>query len=155
MKDKETLRKEALIFAKEHHTGVLASSNLAGEVFASVIYFGIKDDFTVYFATSHSTNKFKNIVLNKKVAFCIGTGPEYKSIQIRGNAEMVFEDKQQEGIDLLESLYKDHPKEEWPINLVSKLKEGGFVLVKITPTNVSYLDINQFSTDNNIYELYS
>ena len=155
MKDKETLRVEALDFVKKHHEGVLATSNLAGEVFASVVYFVAKDDFSIYFATSHSTNKFKNITLNKKVAFCIGTGPEYKSVQIRGVAEMIFQDELEEGLSLLEKLYKDHPKDNWPINLVSKLKEGGFVLIKITPHSISYLDINQFSTDNNIYEIYS
>lgn len=155
MKDKDTLRKEAIDFVNSHHTGVLATSSLAGEVFASTVYFVSKDDFTIYFATSHNTNKFKNIVLNKKVAFCVGTGPEYQSVQIRGNAEMVFEKDQQEGLSLLESLYKDHPKEEWSINIINKLKEGGFALIKITPTNIAFLDIDSRSFENNIYELHS
>jgi uncharacterized pyridoxamine 5'-phosphate oxidase family protein len=155
MKDKDTLRKEALDFIKDQHTGVVATSNLAGEVFASTVYFVAKEDFTIYFATSHNTNKFKNLVLNKKTAFCIGTGPSYKSVQIRGNAEMVYDKDQQEGLNLLESLYETHPKEEWPINIINKLKEGGFVLIKITPTNIAFLDIDNRSLENNIYELHS
>lgn len=79
--------------------------------------------------------------MNPKVAFSVGVGPEYKTFQMRGDAKVLYEKDQEEGMALLAEIQKTHPLEEWPIKAISKLKEGGSTLVQITPTSISYLDL--------------
>lgn len=141
MNSKEQIKQLALDFLRKNFTGTVATANLNSEPFSSTVYFAVKDDFTIYFTTSHTTNKFKNIVLNPKAAFSVGVGPEYKTFQMRGSAKVLYEKDQEEGLALLAEIQKFHPLEEWPIKAISKLKEGGSALVQITPTNVSYLDL--------------
>ncbi len=141
MQTKEEIKKIALEFLRKNFTGTVATASLGADPFCSTVYFAVKDDFTIFFSTSHSTNKFKNITLNPKVAFSVGVGPEYQTLQLRGKAELLYEKEQEEGLALLEEIQKTHPLEQWPIKAISKLKEGGSAMVKVTPDFVTFLDM--------------
>ncbi len=154
MEHKEEVKKRALNFLKSNHVGVIATSNLNSEPSASIVYFVVKDDFTIYFGTSHNTNKFKNITLNNKVAFSAGSGDKYTSVQIKGVASFLYNKDQEEGLALFDTIKNEHPPEKWPINVISKLREGGFVLVKIVPKEVMFLDMDNTELSTNLFQVF-
>ncbi len=141
METKENIKKIALEFLRGKFTGTVATVNSNSEPHASTVYFAVRDDFTVYFSTSHTTSKFKNIVLNPNVAFSVGVGPEYRTFQLRGTAKFLYDKEQEQGLELLQEVQKIHPLEDWPIKSINKLKEGGSVMVEITPSYITFLDM--------------
>lgn len=154
MISKEELRKEALGFLKKNITGVITTVDMTGQPFISTVYYAVVPDFTIYFLTSRSTNKFKNITGNSKIAFLVGTGPEYVTLDIRGRAEMVEERDQAPGLELLLEVQKEYPLLEWPLRAVPQLKEGGLVMMKISPESARFLNLNSSDATGSIADYF-
>jgi nitroimidazol reductase NimA-like FMN-containing flavoprotein (pyridoxamine 5'-phosphate oxidase superfamily) len=137
---KEQAGVAAMEFLKSHVVGVLATTDIENQPFASPVYYAVQQDFSIYFATSHHTQKFKNLVLNKKVAFCVGTGPEYTVVNVHGTATMTDAKEREAGMKVIGNLV-GKPMSSWPIKTVKLLETGGLALFKITPVQVSFLDL--------------
>jgi general stress protein 26 len=149
--------KEAMEFLKRHTVGVLATATLDGQPFASPVYYAVQPDFSIYFLTSHHTQKFKNLVLNPRVAFCFGTGPEYTVVNIHGAARVTNAQEREEGMKYINELV-NAPMTTWPIVAIHALETGGIALYKITPERISYLNLtskdNFESMANYVYEIF-
>ena len=137
---KEEVSKKAMEFLKAHTVGALATASLDGQPFVSPVYYSVQPDFSIYFSTSHHTQKFKNMVLNKHVAFCVGMGPEHIVVNIHGSVETMEEKDREKELGVINQRV-EIPMEKWPIKKVKSLEQGGLALFKIIPTHVSYLDL--------------
>ncbi|MBU6214895.1 pyridoxamine 5'-phosphate oxidase family protein [Patescibacteria group bacterium] len=132
---------EAMKFLKSHTVGTLATSTIGGQPSVSPIYYGIYDDFSIYFVTSKNTQKYKNIISNGRVAFSVGAGPRYRVVSIHGTAHLVGHEHRDEAIRYIEANVGT-PIAEWPISTIKSFGDGELQLLKISPTHVSYLDLS-------------
>lgn len=139
---KDEAKEKCLAFLKEQNEGVLATATTSGKPFASCIYYAVDDEFNIYFLTSRATNKFKNILLNKEVAFVVGTGPEYLTVQVQGMCDIVPDEEFEKATSLLLEVESRHPMMHWPIHAIKSLDEKGLVLLKVNPSFVAFLTIN-------------
>lgn len=140
MLDKTQATEQALAFLKKHQVGTVATAGADGKPHASPVYYIAEEDFSIYFPTSHNTEKFKSLVLNPHIAFSVGTGPEYTVVSIEGRAQAVGEDEREEVLAKLQKLV-DAPMATWPIKAIPALEKSGIAVFKIKPDNVSFLDL--------------
>jgi len=147
---------EAIDFLKKNTVGILATCTPEGVPFASPVYYGVYDDFTIYFITSSQTQKYKNISANNRVSFCVGTGPLYEVVNIHGTAQLVDDEHREESIQFIRK-HVTSPMATWPIVKINALKSGALELYKISPTHVSYFNLESDdqleSMINFIYEI--
>ncbi len=156
MKSKEEITKDALSFLLQQNVGSLATAGLDGTPSVSPVYFAVLPDFSIYFSTSHHTQKFKNLTLNPKVAFSAGHGPGYEVISIQGTARMLNEADRKEAQELITARVRNSMS-SWPIKTVKTLEEGGIAVFKITPDTAFFLTLNSedqlASTDKYFYQI--
>ena len=156
---KEAAKEKALAFLQAHTIGALATVSGDEQPFVSPVYYVVQPDFTIHFSTSHHTQKFKNLILNKRAAFCVGMGPEYIVVNIHGMVEMADQKEREEGVARIHKAV-GIPMEQWPISKVKSLETGGLAFFKLTPTRISYLDLtlkDELGGDEDadyLYEIY-
>ena len=98
---KEATR-EALEFLRSHSdVGMLATVDSEGQPYVSTVYFVMGSEFDLFFLTNKTTHKAKNLEANKKVAFSVGTGPEYISVMIRGKAVVPNSEEESEILPII------------------------------------------------------
>lgn len=141
MKIKEKVAKDAFEFLQSQTVGVIGTASPTGDPSVSPVYFAPLPDFTIYFFTTHSTQKFKNLVLNPSASFSVGTGPEHRVVSIQGNAIKIDDKEEGEKVMKLINSQVEKPINTWPIKKIPALKEGGIALFKIKPHRVTFLDL--------------
>lgn len=125
-------RKAALDFLMTQKGGVV--STVSGDQPQSAfVYYEGDEDFSVYFVTTLTTRKYKNIQSNKKVSFTVATIKPPQTIQLDGMAEEVNDvDK----VRIILANYMDTASsgvENKPP--VTKLEwEKGLIIYRIKPT---------------------
>ena len=154
---KQEARENALKFLDNNPVGVIATSDSSGQPFASAVYYAVKNDFTIYFLTSHSTHKHSNIVQNNKVGFTVGIGPQYTSVELRGQAVIVSGAELDEASSLLVKVQLRVPMVKWPLERIEALKKGGLELYKIIPEQATYMNLDSDeqidSLSNFVYQI--
>jgi len=158
MLNKDEAIAHAQAFLTTQQAGSLATASLDNQPYSSTVYFAFLPDFSIFFTTSHSTKKFENITVNPKVSFSVGVGPEYKELVIHGTARMVLDaHERDQGIAAIESRVTS-PTDEWPVHAIKRIADGGSALFRITPEEISYLDLTgkdqQDSASKYFYRLY-
>lgn len=139
---KEATR-EALEFLRTYsNVGTLATLDQDGQPYASPVYFVMGSEFEVFFLTTKNTHKAKNLARNDKVAFSVGTGPEYISVMIRGRAKLTDASEQNEILPVIKERMDKNNGFNWPVRKLDELKDQNLVLYKITPEEVTFLNIN-------------
>lgn len=127
-------------FLRSHELGVLSTVDRDQKVSGSAIYYVIdaKTDL-LYILTKSGTTKAHNITENHHIALTVYDEAKLETVQLQGTAER---EPNQEVKDAVFSAinrmrqYAD-AKHHAP---VSKLVEGSFVVYKITPTSVKFLN---------------
>ncbi len=158
MISKEEAIERARAFLEAHQTGSIATASLDARPYSSTVYFAFLPDFTIFFTTSHHTAKFKNIEVNPSVSFSVGVGPDYRELVIHGHARVVTDSKEvDQGLAAITSRVTS-PSDTWPVHAVKRLSDGGSALFRITPEEVSYLDLTgadqSDSASKYFYRLY-
>jgi|ERR1035437_2104454 uncharacterized pyridoxamine 5'-phosphate oxidase family protein len=142
MINKQEARDSALNFLQAQNVGVVATVDTSGQPTVSPVYFATKKDFTIYFLTSSSTQKHKNIVENDKVGFSAGFGPDYTSIEMQGRAVIVNGIEVVESLALIAKVQLRVPMANWPITMIESFKKADLMIYKIIPEHVSFLNID-------------
>lgn len=142
-------KREALEFLRtKNSVGTLATVDGSNQPFVSPVYYVMGNDFDFYFFTTKASNKAKNIGDGAKVAFCVGAGPEYISVMIRGLAvPATFEECQLILPRFAEKAHTFNTK-QWPIETLEDLKHAGLVFYKVNAENVTFLNINSTQEPN-------
>ncbi len=138
---KEQINASALKFLKSQNAMVLASisNNLDPE--AATVYFVCDEKFNVYFMTSKISKKVENLRNNGKVAFVIGWGPKVITVQGGGLAKELVKREAETFHDLIQKTALESAN-QWPI---LKLATEGYATFKITPSWMSYLNMEKES----------
>jgi len=125
------MKREALEFAREHPTSHLATVE-NGKPYVRVMHSPrIDDDFTVWYATSASSNKVRHIRANPQV--CAVFHHEGKWVRVMGKAEIVT-DLEEKG-----RLWEDDWARYWP----DGKGDPDYILISIKAESVDYLDLTK------------
>lgn len=154
---KEATR-EALEFLRSHSSvGMIATVDSEGQPYVSPVYFVMGKEFDFFFLTTKKTHKARNIEANDKVAFSVGTGPEYISVMIRGRAILADSTEQERFLPLISKHLEKNKGLDWPVSTLEDLKDQSLVLYKVVPEKVTFLNINSAeepkSNANHLYHL--
>ncbi len=122
--------------------GMVATIGAHAQPYLSPVYYAMGNDFEVYFLTGKNTHKAENIELNNKVAFSVGTGPEYISVMIRGTASIPGSEEEERAFARLKDIFEKNDVKNWPLRTLDDLKDQNLVLYKITPEKVTFLNMN-------------
>lgn len=138
---KEFNQKE-LAFLKDQETAVISTIDRNGNVHGAVVYYTIDDSNLIYILTKSETDKVHNILVNEQVALTIFETKTAKTLQIQGVAELEPDQKIKENVfnEIAKTRNYDNEKDLPP---VTKLTEGSFIVIRITPTLVKYTDYKQ------------
>jgi len=126
---------DALNFARGvHHTNFATCDD--GQPHVRLMHWvRIEDDFTIWLATRASSRKAAHIVLNPKVCTMFVSEPGYA--RVFGIAEIVNDQK------IKDDLWKDEWEMYWP----DGSSNPDYVLLKIHPSSVDYLNMGAGDTD--------
>ena len=146
-------------FLQKNLTAVLATSyqNLPH---ASAVNYVVDAKLNFYFATTENTDKHLNLTENKNVALVVGTGPKHISVQIRGHATALKDEKQKNRIlNQIKSILDERRIENWPIkkinNLQAKKKDSTEIVVyKIIPQHMVFLNLDDDDFPDSISTSY-
>ena len=143
MVPKEQIKAEVLAFLRSQKTAVLATTS-GKEPHVATVFFTVGEDFTFYIVSHLGSKKVQDIRLNENVALVAGFGPAPVTAQMGGKAEII-EDYRTDTLfrktvmlELLEKIEID--LKQWPI---MKVGEGELVVLKITPTWMSWLNLDK------------
>ena len=149
----KSLVAEAHAFLESTNTAVLATSYL-NLPYASTIYYSVDHEFNFYFITKPNAEKSFNLKTNKNVALVVGFGPKHISVQVRGHAAMLKDEKQRKkAINLIEAAIGKEKAENIPIRKLGLLqgksaKSREEIVYKITPQHIVF-----FNLDDKAYPL--
>lgn len=80
-------------YLDNHRTGVLATSDIVGNVRSCVVYFEPTDDMQLVISTKKETQKFKNLAENSSFSFTIFDESEQSALDISGHAYEIDDPK--------------------------------------------------------------
>lgn len=143
---KEATR-EALEFLRNAtNVGTLATVDAAGVPHASPVYFVMSrelgHEFEFFFMTTKNSRKARDISANGRVAFSVGTGPEYIAVMMRGRAAATDAGSQDEILPVIAEYLERDKGENWPVRRIEEFKDQGIVLYRVVPDEVTFLNIN-------------
>lgn len=88
-KSEQLIRK----YLDNHRTGVLATSDMVGNVRSCVVYYEPTNDMELVISTKKETQKFKNLVENSSFSFTIFDEYEQSALDISGHAYEIEDPK--------------------------------------------------------------
>ncbi len=137
---KVELDSESKKFLRSHELGVLSTVDRDKKVSGSAIYYVIdaKTDF-LYILTKSGTTKAHNITENHHIALTVYDEAKLETVQLQGTAEREPNQEVKDAVFTAINRMRQYAdaKHHAP---VSKLVEGSFVVYKITPTSVKFLN---------------
>lgn len=136
------LSDQALAFLKEHDVTVLSSVDRTGNVYGAVVYYLVDQLNYIYILTKQGTAKARNILAHSQVAMTIFEASTARTLNIQGTAE--FETDQKIKDYVFNEIVKPRPYSgEMQLPPVTKLTEGSFTVIRITPTSGKYTDYKE------------
>ncbi len=127
-------------FLRAHELGVLSTVDRDSNVSGSAIYYVIdaKTDL-LYILTKSGTTKAHNITENHHIALTVYDESKLETVQLQGTAEREPNQEVKNAVFTAINRMRQYAdaKHHAP---VSKLVEGSFVVYKITPTSVKFLN---------------
>lgn len=90
----------------------------------------LKEDLVFWFATGAQSNKLKEIKKNSKASVFVYRPADHSSVSALGKAEIVTDD----------AIRKQYWKEKWSAYWKTGPTDPAYVLIKIVPQKVVYLD---------------
>ncbi len=120
-------------------TAILSTVDSKGHPYASVIHFVYGKDESYYLLTKTDTQKAKNIVKNKNVAFTVHPSGSLLVLYIRGTAERVDDKEVHDTIFNTIAAPQDY-SEGTKFAPITKIDAGQYIVFKITPKDTKLLD---------------
>lgn len=139
---KEATREALEFLRKGNNVGVVATVDENGQPFVSPVYYVMGSEFELFFLTTKGTHKARNIEKNNKVAFSVGTGPEYISVMIRGKATIAGSEDQNQILPIISEMMNNNKGFDWPVRKLDDLIHQNLALYKLVPEKVTFLNIN-------------
>lgn len=125
---------ESLIreFLEKHSTGVLATSDMSGNVRSCVVYFKVTKDLKIQFATKKETQKYKNLTENSAFSMTIYDEANQSALDISGHANEVHDDEMlQNAVNNMTQQSLEKSGRETPP--AEKLEAGNYAVFQLVP----------------------
>ena len=151
METTQEIKEDALNFLTAHTVATLATISPAHKPHAATIYAHVEPDFCFYFIVKTKTSKYENMQQEPHVAIVVTDESAVTTVQAEGRVEFIT--NQEKITRIRESIAKLAQKNTpWPPP-VDQMKEGEYVVCKITPFWLRYANFkNQPSTDTQHYQ---
>ncbi len=135
----EPLSAEAQQFLVTHDLGVLSTVDRTGTVQGAIVYYYVMPQNLVYILTKSGTGKGRNVYAHSQVALTVHEPGTLQTLQLQGMAQI--ETNQNTKNELFAQMiqprvYKDGVHSP----PVTKLHEGSFTIIRITPTRAMFHD---------------
>lgn len=147
--DKEELKKTVSYFLKTHELAVVATSSKSGQPEAATIGYMVDENFNFTFLTKQDSRKVKNILENPKVALVVGAVPGINTLQIEGEARLIYpKDSEYEAI-----LLKTSQVGALYYGPILKMEGIKFAAVTVKTTWARWLDVNDLNGKEEFFQL--
>ncbi|MBI1857195.1 pyridoxamine 5'-phosphate oxidase family protein [Candidatus Saccharibacteria bacterium] len=129
-------------FLKSHDIAVLSSVDRTGNVYGAVVYYLVGQLGRIYILTKSSTTKARNILAHGQVSLTIFEENTARTLNIQGDAEYETDQKIKDFVfhEIVKPRSYDGEVQPPP---VTKLSEGSFTVIHITPSSGKYTDYKQ------------
>lgn len=129
----------AKLFLSSHNAGVISTVGADGEVHASVVYYTLGVDSTIFFATKDHTTKSIDIAKNPNVAFTIFDANEMQTLQMSGSAHV--EQDPTLANEIKEQILRPHfAGTHVTVPPILHISAGTFTVICIKPIKYSFHD---------------
>lgn len=126
-------------FVKEHDLAVLSTTDKNGNVHGAVVYYVVDSENFIYILTKAESTKAKNIFGGSSIALTIHEPGTLQTAQIQGKAQI--ESDLEKRVEIYEQIVKLRPyRGKMQLPPVTKLEQGAFTILRISPTNIHYSD---------------
>jgi general stress protein 26 len=132
-----TFDPRAASLLSEQGLGVLSTIGRDGIVHGAVIHCLLKDDSSIYFMTKSQTQKIHDTLANPRVALTVYDHEKMQTAQIQGIAQIEADQTIKNYVFSHLSKARQYGSSKH-LPPVTQLKQGGFIIIKITPTTVKY-----------------
>jgi len=133
---------EGLTFLKEHDLAVLSTVDRTGSVHGAVIYYLVDQSNLVYLLTKSETGKGRNVYAHSQVALTVHEPGTMQTLQLQGIAEVETDQTIKDKV--FTAIVKPRPyRSKMELPPVAKLHEGAFMVIRISPTFMSYHDYSK------------
>jgi uncharacterized protein YhbP (UPF0306 family) len=153
MLTKEEIKADALKFLNESSTCVVATTDGMSPR-AATVYYVVDSDFNFYFITKPNTSHAKNIAANPNVALVVGTGPEHITVQVKGTASVIEGEECDRAVGCLMDMFARESVKTRPVVDVYKFKDKEEVVIKVVPSELSYLNLDSSIHKESIADNY-
>lgn len=136
----ETDKQEVLNFLRSHQLMTFSSVSSIGAPESSVLYMYVDDEFNTYCLTREATRKYVNVMTNDMVSIITVDEDSVEVAEIIGRAKVVCDNE--EITRVTEELHKIVAvrKSEYWLPPVDQIDGEVYVLIKVVPTMVKYVD---------------
>lgn len=128
-----------LKFLKEHDLAVLSTVDRTGNVHGAFVYYVVDQNNLIYILTKSDTGKGRNVLAHSQVALTVNEPGTMQTVQLQGVAEVETDQKTKDKV-FTEIVKPRSYRGEVQLPPVTKLNEGSFMVVRITPSFISYHD---------------
>lgn len=133
---------EGLEFVKDHDLAVLSTVDRTGIVNGAVVYYFMEQDNSIYILTRSESTKARGLLAHGQVALTIHEPGTLETAQLQGTAEVVTDQTMRNKV--FDWVVKPRPyRGKMELPPVTKLEHGGYMVVRITPTNIHYTDYSK------------
>ncbi len=130
---------EGLNYLKSHELAVLSTVDRTGNVHGAIVYYLVDENNFVYILTKSATGKGRNIYAHSQVALTIHEAGTLQTLQLQGNAEVEINQATKDKVfsEIVKPRVYQGVKQLPP---VTKLQDGSFMIIRISPTRISFHD---------------
>ena len=136
----ESDKQEVLTFLRSHQLMALSTVSPIGAPESSVLYMYVDDEFNTYCLTREATRKYVNVMSNDMASIITVDEDSVEVAEITGRASVVYDED--EIARVTEELHKIVAvrKSEYWLPPVDQIDGDVYVLIKVVPTMVKYVD---------------
>ncbi len=138
----DVISQEAFDYIAEHDVAVLSTADKSGAPSGAVVHYVLDHDGRIYIVTKSGSQKARNIMNNPGVALTIHADGSLQTAQLQAEATVeTRQDKQDQIFNhvVQERNYKEGKKSP----PVTTLREGYYIVIRLTPTTVTYTDFSE------------
>ncbi len=138
-------------YLENHRTGVLATSDLVGNVRSCVVYYEPTKDMQLVVSTKKETQKFRNIAENSSFSMTVFDEREQSALDITGHAYEIHDPKKR--VQAINNMTKQSLlKSGRLVPPAEKLVAGDYAILQLTPTVLRLAIYARSGRDDDIFE---
>jgi general stress protein 26 len=137
--ERNTINEKTEAFLRNHNVAVLSTLDRTGNVHGAVVHYIVDQNYIIYILTKSGTGKGKNIYTHEQVAITVYEPGSLKTLQMQGIAKIETDRMIKDDVFLQLTQPRKY-KDGISPPPVTQLHNGSYMVVRITPSLISYHD---------------